>query len=276
MAAPDFPNSPTLGQTYTGPNGNIFTWDGAVWTTGGLLSVGSAAGGDLIGTYPNPTVGPLKITDAKVNDVAWGKITGKPASMPPSGPAGGALNGSYPNPGVVYGSISGIPASLPPSGAAGGSLVGSYPNPGIANSVVAQAQLVGGAAFRGATSATCPANASWGTANTWTRVLDLPQSLSFGPGITAWLFCSGTFVLVGNQGTTYSFYVGWGTGYAQPGPYWRSSAGTAGSLGTTLNFPANFMSWTSTGGLYSLWIYFTGGTVYTYDAPPTFSAWTMA
>jgi|SRR5215813_5503539 len=35
MAAPDFPASPTVGQVYTAPSGNIYTWDGAVWNTTG-------------------------------------------------------------------------------------------------------------------------------------------------------------------------------------------------------------------------------------------------
>jgi len=33
MAAPDFPASPTIGQTYTASSGVIYTWDGAVWST---------------------------------------------------------------------------------------------------------------------------------------------------------------------------------------------------------------------------------------------------
>jgi|SRR5215467_13194097 len=33
MAAPDFPASPTVGQVYTAPSGNAYTWDGAVWAT---------------------------------------------------------------------------------------------------------------------------------------------------------------------------------------------------------------------------------------------------
>src|SRR5215467_13736233 len=38
MAAPDFPASPTVGQTYTAPNGIVYTWDGAVWTTTGAAA----------------------------------------------------------------------------------------------------------------------------------------------------------------------------------------------------------------------------------------------
>jgi len=58
MAALDFPSSPTNGQQYSAPNGVIYTFDGTVWTTSGVLSTGTAAGGALSGTYPNPTLAP--------------------------------------------------------------------------------------------------------------------------------------------------------------------------------------------------------------------------
>jgi hypothetical protein len=41
------------------------------------------------------------VTDAKVgNGIAYTKLSGAPATLPPSGPAAGALAGTYPNPGI--------------------------------------------------------------------------------------------------------------------------------------------------------------------------------
>jgi hypothetical protein len=55
MAALDFPASPTVGATYSAPNGVIYQWDGMAWAVTGPAS-GQTAGGDLTGTYPNPTL----------------------------------------------------------------------------------------------------------------------------------------------------------------------------------------------------------------------------
>lgn len=99
MAALDFPASPTLNQLATLTNGFTYQWDGAVWTL--AASTGQQAGGDLTGTYPNPLIGPGAVGNAEISDVAYGKITGAPVALPPSGAAGGDLSGTYPAPVVA-------------------------------------------------------------------------------------------------------------------------------------------------------------------------------
>jgi hypothetical protein len=76
MAILDFPNSPTVGQQFTASNSATYSWDGAVWTLAGPTG-GGAAGGDLSGFYPNPTVVPA----------AKSKWTDTGTTLTPSGAA---------------------------------------------------------------------------------------------------------------------------------------------------------------------------------------------
>jgi hypothetical protein len=96
---------------------------------------GDPAGGDLAGTYPDPTIGNGKITDA---NVAAANKDGGPAT-----PSMRTL-GTGPNQ-AAAGDDPRLSDARIPTGPAGGDLTDSYPNPAVANGAITERKLANAA-----------------------------------------------------------------------------------------------------------------------------------
>ncbi len=117
------------------------------WATPTGVTPGGSAGGDLTGTYPNPSIASNVITSAKILDgtivnsdvssiaaIAYSKLSlGSSISLTDMSATGSRTASTF----LRGDNTWATPTDVTPGGSAGGDLTGTYPNPTLTNTGVA-------------------------------------------------------------------------------------------------------------------------------------------